>query len=103
MGLRPPVPGLRVLHDTHTSEKVEISVPAGAEMIVPPYVAEQLVRQRSSFKVDPAELAEGLAAEQSAAETNEAKPVEEIPPAPASAAETVTQAKPRARRTPKSA
>ena len=82
MGLSPPVPGLRVLHDTISSEKVEVSIRAGEELIVSPYLAEQLVRQRGSFKVDADELAAGLAAEKAADEAV-AAPDEDVEPAPA--------------------
>lgn len=42
MALRDPVPGLRIRHNANSPTRVELIVPAGAELEVPAEVADQL-------------------------------------------------------------
>lgn len=76
MALKPPVPGLRVFHNSKTAQKVDIVVPPGAELEVPVGVAFQLKAASTHFEVNEADYEEArreegeradLAAEESAA------------------------------------
>lgn len=49
--------GLRVFHNSHTAQKVEIVVPARAELEVPAEVAVQLNSASTHFEVDTSEFA----------------------------------------------
>lgn len=95
--------GLRVFHNSNTAQRVEIVVPAGAELSVPVEVAGQMHAASSHFEVDDDEFAKARAeADELAAEQNrvsaEARFREDHRITDeAVAAETVPQAKPRKR------
>lgn len=62
MALRPIAPGLRTIHNgSNDFAKTSLSVPAGDELTVSDYVADQLLGHRVGFKDGPAPIAEEAA------------------------------------------
>lgn len=99
--MKTPTPGLRRLFNkSHAVAKVYIVVPPGDELVVSEDVAAQLLAEDAAFiaaeDVDQKHL-DAIAANKAAkeAEAEEAAAVEELPPAPADAAETVDTPAPR--------
>lgn len=50
MALREPAPGLRLRHNANSPKRVEVIVPAGAELEVPAEVAAQLQAADPHFR-----------------------------------------------------